>query len=239
MRALRNRGHTNIVSFSGIDVAGKSTQIEALSVRMQADGLRVVSMRFWDDIAKLCRIRETTGHVVFRGDKGVGTVSAPISRRDKNVQSWFMTVVRLFLYFIDAISTRFAVEKALRSKADLVIFDRYTFDELANLPLRNPFIRGYVWLIMKIVLMPHISYVLDADPVNARLRKPEYPLEFLCANRRAYLELSELLGGMTVIAPMSAQKVEGAVLEHALSRLSFRDHQRNRDGVAHLGETNS
>ena len=233
MRALRDSGHTKFVSFSGIDGAGKSTQIEALCARMKEDGLRVVLIRFWDDIAKLTRIRETTGHVVFRGDKGVGTISAPINRRDKNIQSWLMTAVRLFLYFIDAISIRFAVEKALRSEADLVVFDRYTFDELANLSLRNTVIRRYVRLIMMIVPMPHISYVLDADPVKARARKPEYPLEFLYTNRKAYLDLSELIGGMTVIAPMSVQEVERAVLGHALARLSFRSDQRMSDvGIA-------
>jgi thymidylate kinase len=233
MLALRDCGHTKFVSFSGIDGAGKSTQIEALSARMKEDGLRVVLIRFWDDIAKLTRIRETTGHVVFRGDKGVGTISAPINRRDKDIRSWFMTAVRLFLYFVDAISIRFAVKKALRSEADLVVFDRYTFDELANLSLRNPVIRGYVWLIMKIVPMPHISYVLDADPIKARARKPEYPLEFLYTNRQAYLDLSDLIGGMTVIAPMSVQEVEHAVLGTALTRLSFRLHERKSDvGIA-------
>jgi thymidylate kinase len=231
MQALRDSGHTKFVSFSGIDGAGKSTQIEALCARMKEDGLRVALIRFWDDVAKLTRIRETTGHVVFRGDKGVGTVCAPINRRDKNVRSWLMTGVRLFLYFVDAISVRLAVKKALRSDADLVVFDRYTYDELANLTLRNPFIRCYVWLIMKIVPRPHISYLLDADPVDARARKPEYPLDFLYSNRRAYLELSELIGGITVIAPMSAQEVEHAVLGHALSQLAFRDHQRNSEGA--------
>jgi thymidylate kinase len=37
---------TLLVSFSGIDGAGKSTQIEALSARLAADGLRVRLIRF-------------------------------------------------------------------------------------------------------------------------------------------------------------------------------------------------
>jgi thymidylate kinase len=221
MRPLRKNSQTIFVSFSGIDGAGKSTQIEALCARLKEDGLRVLSIRFWDDIARLTGLRETTGHTIFKGDKGVGTPSAPIIRRDKNVRSWFMTGARLFLYLIDAISVRFAVGKALRSEADLVIFDRYIYDELANLTLRNPAIRVYVRLIMKIVPKPDISYLLDADPVKACARKPEYPLEFLHSNRQSYLDLSELVGGMTLILPKPIKEVRREVLCYAHQALSF------------------
>jgi hypothetical protein len=71
--------------------------------------------------------------------------------------------------------------------------------------------------------------VLDADPNQARARKPEYPLEFLRANRQAYLELSEIIGGITVIPPMSVQEVEHAVLGHALSQLLLKDNSRDND----------
>ena len=233
MRALRKKSRSNFVSFSGIDGAGKGTQIEALCVRLKEDGQRVQLITFWDDVARLTRLREATGHRIFKGDKGVGTPSAPINRRDKNVRSWLMTGVRLFLYFLDAISVRLAVEKALRSEADLVIFDRYIYDELANLTLRNPAIQAYIRLIMKIVPKPRISYLLDADPVKARARKPEYPLEFLHSNRQSYLALSDLVGGMTVIPPMPIEEVKREVLYRALRELPFGANQRdNREGMA-------
>ena len=231
MRPIRKISRTNLVSFSGIDGSGKSTQIEALRARLETDGLRVLLIRFWDDIARLTGLREEAGHRIFKGDKGVGSPSAPINRRDKNVRSWFMTGVRLFLYFLDAVSVRFAVKRALRSEADLVIFDRYTYDELANLTLRNPAIRAYVRLIMNLVPKLDICYLLDADPVQARARKPEYPLEFLQANRQSYLTLSDLTGGMTIIAPMSVKKVELAVLKHALEELTFRVRLRENDSA--------
>lgn len=225
MRAPREKSRTIFVSFSGIDGAGKSTQIEALSSRLTQDGLRVELIRFWDDVARLKRVRETSGHTIFKGDKGVGSPSAPINRRDKNVQSAFMTVMRLFLYVVDALSVRFMVQRALRSGADFVIFDRYTYDELANLNLRNPIIRAYVRLLMRFVPRPHVSYVLDADPVQARARKPEYPLEFLYTNRQSYLSLADLIGGITVIAPMPIQEVKRHVIEHALKALSGGNRQ--------------
>ena len=225
MCALRNKDRGYFVSFSGIDGAGKSTQIDALRTLFEQDGRRVITVRFWDDISRLTWLRENAGHKFFKGDKGIGSPSAPINRRDKNVQSFPMTCVRLFIYFVDAISTRQAVKKALRFGADLTIFDRYMYDEFANLKLRNPFIRAYVKMTMKLVPRPHISYLLDADPEQARARKPEYPLEFLHTNRKAYLDLNALIGGMTVIPPMPVQGVKRAVIGHALSKLSLHPAQ--------------
>jgi len=231
MKATLTR-RTMLVSFSGIDGAGKSTQIEALRDRCQEAGLQVSQVRFWDDIARLTRLREESGHRLFGGDKGVGSPSAPINRRDKNVTSWPMTGIRLFVYLIDALSVRSAVTKALRSSADLVIFDRYIYDELANLTLGNPVTRLYVRFIMTLVPRPDISYIMDADPVKARARKPEYPLEFLHKNRNAYLALNDLIGGMTVIPAMPINAVKAAILEHAQNSLSFGPALRKKREVA-------
>jgi thymidylate kinase len=232
MIALHDCPRTTLISFSGIDGSGKSTQIEMLSSRLKENGLRVVLIRFWDDIATMTILRENAGHTLFHGDKGVGSISAPINRRDKNVDTWLMTVVRLFLYFVDAISVRVAVEKALRSRVDVVIFDRYTYDELANLRLRNPVIRAYVNMIMRIASKPHISYLLDADPAKARARKPEYPLDFLYTNRQSYLTLSELVGGMTVVPALAIEDVGHIILQRALETVSYRTPQRDSRGLS-------
>ena len=229
MYPIAESRRARLVSFSGIDGAGKSTQIETLRARAEEAGLRVLRITFWDDVARLTRIREATGHTLFKGDKGVGTPAAPIIRRDKNVRTWSMTWVRLGLYFMDAVSLRMAIEKALRSQTDLIICDRYIYDELANLALCTAAARAYVRLIMKFVPKPHISYLLDADPAQAFARKPEYPLEFLFASRKSYLALNDLVGGMTVIPPLSVRDAERQVLKHALKLLSF---DGSRNGIA-------
>jgi thymidylate kinase len=209
------------VSFSGIDGAGKSTQIEALRSRLIAAGARVLLITFWNDVARLTRLREVTGHTLFKGDEGVGTPTAPVDRRDKNVQSWYMTVLRFGLYFVDAISLRIVVATTRRSDADVVIFDRYLYDELANLSLHNRIVSAYVRLLLVLIPRPDISFILDADPVQARARKPEYPLEFLHSSRASYRALSELAGGITIIAPQPIEDVERQIWQQVLKEISL------------------
>jgi thymidylate kinase len=214
-----------LVSFSGVDGAGKSTQIEALCASMRSAGLRFRVIRFWDEVAKLSVFREAAALGIFKSDSGVGAPGAPVNRRDKNVRSRFMTCVRLCLYLVDAISLKAIIDEVSRSNCDVVLFDRFIYDELANLNLDNPVVRIYIRVIMAIVPKPHVSYFLDADPVQARARKPEYPLEFLYVNRAAYLSLSRIVDGVTVIAPMPVDDVKREVIEHGVEFLIRKDRE--------------
>ena len=198
------------ISFSGMDGAGKSTQIENLRTRLAEAGLRVRLITFWDDVATLTRLRESAAHALFRGDKGIGSRARPINRRDKNVSSWYMSSVRFFLYLLDTISLRVVTAKAKRSNADIVIFDRHLYDELANLRLEHTASRLYGRLLLALAPRPDIAYLLDADPDQARERKPEYPLEFLQRIRAAYLVLGGM-GKMKVIPPGSVSEVERGI----------------------------
>lgn len=203
-----------LITFSGIDGAGKSTQIDALCAAMRSAGMRVRVVRFWDEVARLVRFRQAASVGIFKSDPGVGTPDSPVVRRDKNVRSWFMTCARLCLYMADAFSLRAVVAKAPQSDDDALVFDRYIYDELANLNLKNPAVRIYVRVILALTPRPHISYVLDANPVEARERKPEYPIEFLHVSRKSYLTLSRMIGGVKVIGPMPIEEVKREIMKN-------------------------
>ena len=205
-----------LVSFSGIDGAGKSTQIEVVCTRLREAGLRVRVLAFWDDVATLKGLREFFSRALFRGEPGVGTPARPVNRRDKNVRSWAMTALRFFLYFVDALSLRLTIARTSRFGADVVIFDRYLYDELANLNLDHRFTRTYTRLLLQMVPHPDLVYLLDVDPVLARARKPEYPLDFLRSNRASYLALAEIVDGITVVASASQPETERVIVETTL-----------------------
>jgi thymidylate kinase len=208
----RQRRAVILLSFSGIDGAGKTTQIKALQRCLSETGSQVLLLSFWEDIAALTQSREKLGHNLFGGDRGVGRPDKPLSRRDKNVRSWYMTVARLFFYSLDTIRVNRAVMRARRSEADVVIFDRYIYDEFANLLTCRGLTRIFLQLLLRCTLKPDIAYLLDADPQLARQRKPEYPVAFLTENRESYLTLSEL-AGMTVIRPLPVLEVSQKIME--------------------------
>lgn len=199
-----------LVSFSGIDGAGKSTQIDALLRYFDDRGHRFKLYTFWDDVVAFSSYREHLSLCIFKGEKGVGSPDRPIARRDKNVTAWYMILFRLFLYIFDALRLSAVTFRQADKDVEFVIFDRYIYDELANLPLQHWLIRLYVRLLRYFVPRPDLALLLDANPETAISRKPEYPLEFVYRNRNAYLEIANI-AGLTVLPPCSIPETTEAI----------------------------
>ncbi len=205
-----------LVTFSGMDGAGKSTQIENLCAWLEARGHSVRRLAFWDDAVVLCRWREGFVHKVFKSERGIGAPGRPVSRRDKNIRKWSLTPVRLGLYLLDTINLRRVVARARRSGAGVIIMDRYIYDELANLWPHTVLTGWFVRLIGILVPSPEVAFLLDADPEAAAVRKPEYPVDFMRRCRQAYLRLAPAVG-MQVVPPLpledAMRRVEAIFLE--------------------------
>jgi thymidylate kinase len=209
---MTNARKTLLISFSGLDGSGKSTQISNLVRALHASGYRTKQLAFWDNVVVGSRYRETFVHKAYKSERGIGAPGKPVARRDKNVRRWYLTLARHLLYFADAVNLRLVVGGARLTGANVIILDRYIYDELANLPLSSPLTRAYVRFVNWMVPRPDVAYILDADPEAARARKPEYPVDFMRECRRAYKNLALLLGGLTIIPPLELEAAKAAVL---------------------------
>jgi thymidylate kinase len=226
-----------LVSFSGLDGSGKSTQIASLTSQLHLVGLTTKHLAFWDNVVVGTKYREEFVHRAYGSEKGIGAPDKPVERRDKNVSKGYLTFARHALYFADAMHLCSVVRRAMGSGADVVIMDRYIYDELANLPLDNPLSQRYVRTVQKMVPKPDVSYLLDADPEEARKRKPEYPVDFMHKSRRKYFKLNALLNNaLTVIPPLPLEEakvqVVRAFMEAEQARRVLLDATKKRAGVS-------
>jgi thymidylate kinase len=201
-----------LISFSGIDGSGKSTQIERLRRNLTNGGANVFLLTFWDNVVFLPTFRARVTHRVLGGEIGVGSPEKPVRRNDKNARCWYLTLARCVLYFSDVINLRRVVAKAKKRDIDVIIFDRYIYDQVANAPT-NWLGRAYVEFLLKLAPKPDVAILLDADPEAALRRKPEYPLDFLHRYRNSYLRLAKVSPKMAVMFPDTVDGVERQIAQ--------------------------
>lgn len=227
---IRARSGTRplLITFSGIDGSGKSTNIATLTSWLTGAGLRVRVATFWDNVVVFPRIREALTQQLFRGEMGVGSPERPVQRRDKNLRPWYVTLGRCGFYVLDAIHLRWLAKQMLSAETDVVIFDRYFYDQLAILPIEQKAVGIYARLVFKLLPRPDIAYLLDADPEAAFARKPEYPLEFLKSYRRSYLLVRKLMGGITLI-PVLPLEETGRRVADEFKKIGIYPTDRGRD----------
>ena len=204
-----------LISFSGMDGSGKSTQIEALCCRLVDGGIPVLRLAFWDHVVGLSKWRAAFSHKFLKSDGRVGEPGKPARRNDKNNRAWYLILARSALYLLDALNLRRVVGRARKSDARVIIFDRYIYDQLATLPLEHPMARTYARWVLRFVPKPDVAYLLDAEPEVARERKPEYPVDFLHKYRHSYLRLRDI-ADLALIEPQSQADSQAAIVRHLL-----------------------
>ncbi|HMG18180.1 MAG TPA: hypothetical protein VK573_05600, partial [Gemmatimonadales bacterium] len=168
-----------LITFSGLDGAGKSTLIEWLRAELERRARRVAVFHMNDHVGVYAYLRAIRDRLLpRRAPRSRGRLAAV---RDAVV--WSKGLRRL-LYPIDLIVFsvyRLYVEK-LRGR--VLIMDRYFYDSLVD--VSNG--RGTRWVrfLARLTPTPDLAVFLDISPEESFARKGEYSVAYLRARWQHY-----------------------------------------------------
>jgi thymidylate kinase len=201
-----------IVSLSGIDGAGKTTQIEYLTSRLQQEGLRVLQLTFWDDVAVWSRMRGGVGQkTVDSSHSEPARRSSFVPKNNKHIRKWYLTAARAGFYIFDVVRLHRLLKSQEINSYDVIIFDRYIYDQVANIYSKSSVARTYRKILLKQTPAPDLALIIDESPAAAFARKPEFPLEFLHRNRQNFLQLRDLVPQLIIISPGKPEDVRNEI----------------------------
>src|SRR5258708_19604815 len=103
-----------LITFSGLDGSGKTTQIANLRSVLASLGDRSTVLAFWDNVVVGARYREGFVHKIYKSERGVGAPARPVARRDKNLPPWYLPVIRHPPYLLAALHLSWLLARALR-----------------------------------------------------------------------------------------------------------------------------
>ncbi|HEY1679174.1 MAG TPA: hypothetical protein VGG04_15765 [Candidatus Sulfotelmatobacter sp.] len=202
-----------LITFSGVDGAGKTTQIEELSSQLQRQGLRVLRLSFWDDIAVWTNLRSEAGQHAARIHHKRNPDDPFVARNHKHIRRWYLTATRSALYVLDVFRLRRVLRSSRLRNADMIIFDRYIYDQIANIDSHRFAMRAYARLLLRLAPSPDLAFILDASPDAAFSRKREYPLEFVHRNRQSFLRLRELEPNLILLPAAGIDEIKREITE--------------------------
>ena len=183
---LRNTFHQNgiIITFSGVDGAGKSTIIghtkRALEKKFRK---KVVVIRHRPSVLPILS-------AITQGkEKAEQKAASTLPRQGQN-NNWISSLLRFGYYYTDYLFGQFYVYIRHVMRGEVVLYDRYYFDFI-NDSLRSN-IRLPKWLTKagyKLLLQPDLNFFLYADAETILHRKKELDAEAISILTKDYLHL--------------------------------------------------
>lgn len=192
-----------LITFSGLDGAGKSTLIEGLKKALEARGHRVVALRMYDHIvfySFLRNMRDGLKRILGLKTVNRGPVKLSANLRDPKIgvedkegflarcfyrtaRSQLAKRIVLFLDLLSLVLRRFYEEKLGKK---ILIVDRYLYDFLADVADVNGKKWSFVEFFLRLSPVPDLPVFVDVPAERAFERKQEYPLAYMEWRRGAY-----------------------------------------------------
>jgi thymidylate kinase len=204
-----------LITFSGLDGAGKSTLVRWLQQTLERQNQRVVVFHMNDHVgvyAYLRQLRDQLGGAPPRSGGGGGAL-----RRMRDALLWGK-VLRRVIYPLDLLlflAYRLYHESFRRR---VVIMDRYFYDTLVDVADGRHW--GVLRLLQRLTPTPDVAVLLDVGPEESYARKRDYPVEYLRHRWLAYRTVFPWVRGALVIRNDDLHAAQQAVARLVGERLA-------------------
>jgi len=181
-----------LITFSGLDGAGKSTLVRWLQQTLEGQNRRVVVFHMNDHVgvyAYLRLLRNQLGGAPPRN--GAGAL-----HRVRNALLWGK-LLRRMIYPLDLLlflAYRLYHEFIRRR---VVIMDRYFYDTLVDVADGRHW--GVLRLLQRLTPTPDVAVLLDVGPEESFARKRDYPVDYLRDRWLAYRTVFPWVRGALVV----------------------------------------
>jgi thymidylate kinase len=206
---------TILVTFSGLDGAGKTTLIRDLASELRSSGHRVRILTMYDDVSLYSYLRalrdRPRGRARHAGASGGGVAgSGPLYSLVRSAP------VRRLAYAGDLLSLTVRRLYHQRLRGEILILDRYLYDTLADAAAG-----GWPSLstLLRLTPRPDVPILVDVEPADAFARRAEYDVAYLTERRATYRRLFARIDGALVVRNDDREIASRAVRDAVAERL--------------------
>jgi thymidylate kinase len=222
-----------LITFSGLDGAGKSTLIEFLSSALEDRRQPVVVLHLNDQVGVFAFLRGVRDRLLGGGrrpealapgapDPKSQKLQRPAPRGLRGAMSRLRTAIlwnkpmRRLLYPLDLVIFACYRTYLERAKGRVLIMDRYFYDTLVDLTggSRGP----WTWLLERLTPRPTVPVFLDITPEESYRRKREFSVEYLRRRSDAYRQVFERVPGAVRLVNDDLERTKAALLDAVRAR---------------------
>ena len=221
-----------LITFSGLDGAGKSTLIDRLKVALERRNRRVAVFHINDHVGVYAYVRLLRDRLLGAPPEGNGgqpavppspppppTASSRLRaayRRVRNAILWNKPLRRA-IYPIDLLvflAYRAYVEKV---RHEVLVMDRYFYDTLVDVTNGRP--SAWERLLQRLTPTPDLAVFLDITAEESFARKGEYSVPYLQRRAAAYHEVFRRIPAAVALQNSDFDQTASTLERLALERL--------------------